>query len=804
MFRYHFKLSVRNLAKQWLVSGINILGLGFGMACVIIIFLFVKNEVGFNRYHKNADRIYRLINKYSVRDGGLQYSPFQEDGIAEGLKQDIPSVEYSSVFRRTNVWVENENKKYKVRIAFVHPDFLLMFSQKLLAGNLETALEKPQSVLLCRSKANSIFPGMAGDYEHMIGKSITFPQNPPNQYMVTAIIEDQPENTSMEFTGLTHFDNCQIYPRANDEFGANSVYLQLREKTDPKEAEKTVKSLIDKYVGKKLQDIATYYGLKKGEYTFTWELQPLKDIYLKSTEIKSSYERKGNSQVLYMISLIALVILFIACFNYIMLTISHSMERMKEMAVMKILGAKRKNIIRQFWSESFLLVLLAMFLGIVLAEQLLPLFNKIAGKNLNFTLYQDWSSYLFLFVVLMAIVFITSFYITTFLFVHTNPLSILRRETVISHRYGFSRLFILIQYLISVTLLVCTTVITKQLNHLRTLDVGFNRNNLVEIDVDFRKAKVDLLKTRLLENPLIEQVTTSDRTFISGSSSELFKNKKGEFIDTRILRIDKDYVKSLGLKIIDGDNVQDALPGDTILKVLVNETLVKAYRMDEPVGDFIFFDPINRYVQIVGVVKDFHYDSMKDPIMPLIMETFPYNSIWAMFVRINPENRTAALDHIRKSWEAVLPEFPYDYTFMDDLLNGQYVNEERWAKITGISALLAILLTALGLLGLTGLLVSKRTKEIGIRKVNGARVWQILVLINADFMRWVLAAIVMAIPVGWYIMTRWLRNFENRMDLSWWYFAFAGLAAILIAAATVSWRSWRYARKNPVETLKYE
>jgi putative ABC transport system permease protein len=507
---------------------------------------------------------------------------------------------------------------------------------------------------------------------------------------------------------------------------------------------------------------------------------------------------------LYMISLIALVILFIACFNYIMLTISHSMERMKEMAVMKILGAQRKNIIRQFWSESFLLVLLAMFLGIVLAEQLLPLFNKIAGKNLNFTLYQDWSSYLFLFVVLMAIVFITSFYITTFLFVHTNPLSILRRETVISHRYGFSRLFILIQYLISVTLLVCTTVITKQLNHLRTLDVGFNRNNLVEIDVDFRKAKVDLLKTRLLENPLIEQVTTSDRTFISGSSSELFKNKKGEFIDTRILRIDKDYVKSLGLKIIDGDNVQDALPGDTILKVLVNETLVKAYRMDEPVGDFIFFDPINRYVQIVGVVKDFHYDSMKDPIMPLIMETFPYNSIWAMFVRINPENRTAALDHIRKSWEAVLPEFPYDYTFMDDLLNGQYVNEERWAKITGISALLAILLTALGLLGLTGLLVSKRTKEIGIRKVNGARVWQILVLINADFMRWVLAAIVMAIPVGWYIMTRWLRNFENRTDLSWWYFAFAGLAAILIAAATVSWRSWRYARKNPVETLKYE
>ncbi len=804
MFRHHLKLSVRNLSRQWLISGINILGLGFGMACTIIIYLFIQNELGYDRYHKNADRIYRMLDKYSVRDEGIEYSPFFPDEMSEGLKQDIPAIEYATSFRRTQVWVSYDNRKYRLNLGFVNPDFLRMFSLFPIAGDLENALVKPQGIILCRTEADHIFSSLAGRYGEMIGQVLTLPEEPPNQYMVTAIIEDIPEQSSMQYTALTHFINCQVYPRSNDVFGANSLYYQLREGADPEETIAEIRTLIDKYLGKTLSQVTEYYSLKEGDYTFTWVAQPLKKVYLGSTMVPYSYEKRGNPQVIYFLALIAGFILFIACFNYIMLTIGHSMERMKEMAVMKIVGAQRGNIIRLFWSESSLMVLLALFLGIVLAEQLLPLFNRLSEKSISFTLYQDWSSYAFLFLVMLLIVFTTSSYIATFLFRHNKPLAILRQETSLGRRYGFARLFIILQYFISVGLLVCTMVIIKQLHLLRNQDVGFNRENLVVLDVDFPLSRIQTLKNKLLESPAIEGVTMSDRKFVSGSSGSQLKNKQGELIYTRILRIDEDYVKTLGLEIVQGSNIRKSLPEDTVPVVLVNQTLVRSFGLEEPVGDQIYFSPTQKYVRIAGVVKDFHFDSMKEPLVPLIMESFPYNSIWAVFVRINPMNRQEALEHIRSSWEEVVPEFPYDYSFLDDILNSQYVNEDRWAKVTGLSSLIALFLTALGLLGLTGLLVSRRIKEIGIRKVNGARIGQILLLLNTDFQKWVLAAILIAIPASWYLMHRWLQNFENRIDLSWIYFAAAGLVAMAIALLTVTLRSYGYARKNPVDTLRYE
>jgi len=804
MFLHHLKFSFRNLLRRWLISGINVLGLGFGISCAIVIFLFVQHELSYNRYHEHTGRIYRIVNKYSIRDEGLNYSPYQPDELSEGIKQDLPVVEKATSFRRTNVWVSHDSRKFLLNLGFVNPDFLEIFTHIPLAGNLETALEKPQSVILCRKEADRIFSGMAGNYEEMIGQAVEFPQQPPNQFMVTAVIDDQPENSSIRFTALTHFNHCQVYPRSNDAFGANSVYILLKEGTDPVAAEQSVRSLIDKYHGKTLQSLAEYMSLKDGEYSFTWELQPLKDIYLDSSHIRYSYERRGNAQVLYFLSLIAAFILFIACFNYIMLTIGHSMDRMKELAVMKIVGARRMDIVRLFWAESFLISVMALILGIGLAEQLLPLFNRLAQKTLTFTLYQNWSSYVFLFLLILLIVYSTSSYIARFLFNQNNPLSVLRKENPLTRGNRFSRLFIFLQYFISVGLLVCTLVIVSQLNYLKNQDVGFDRENIVVLNVDFPLSKIHALKTRLLDNPAIEEVTTSDRNFVSGSSASTLKTATGEMIRTRILRVDEDYVATLGLELLEGRNFRETQPGDTVPVVLVNEKLVNAFGLEEPVGELIFFDPIKRHVQITGVVKDFHYDSMKDPVQPLILVPFPYNAIWTVFVRVQPENRQAALEHIQKAWEEVVPEFPYEYAFLDDILDGQYVNEDRWAKVTAASASVALFLTALGLLGLTGLLVSRRIKEIGIRKVNGANTFQILWLLNADFQKWVLIAIIAAFPAGWYIMHRWLENFEARIGLSWIFFALAGLAAILIALLTVTLRSWKFASKNPVETLRYE
>jgi len=471
---------------------------------------------------------------------------------------------------------------------------------------------------------------------------------------------------------------------------------------------------------------------------------------------------------------------------------------------MKIVGARRMDIVRLFWVESFLMSVMALLLGIVLAEQLLPLFNRFAQKTLTFTLYQNWSSYVFLFLLILLIIFSTSSYIARFLFRHNDPLSVLRKENPLSRGNRFARVFIFLQYFISVGLLVCTLVIVRQLHYLKNQDVGFDRENIVVLNVDFPMSKIHALKTRLLDNPAVEEVSMSDRNFVSGSSASTLKTKNGEMIRTRILRVDEDYVATLGLELLEGRNFRETQPGDTVPVVLVNETLVRTFGLEEPLGELLYFDPIGRYVQITGVVRDFHYDSLKDPVDPLILVPFPFNAIWTVFVRIQPENRQAALEHIQKAWEEVVPEFPYEYAFLDDMLDGQYVNEDRWATVTATSATIALFLTAMGLLGLTGLLVSRRIKEIGIRKVNGADTLQILFLLNTDFQKWVLVATLAAFPASWYIMHRWLENFEARISLSWIYFALAGLAAILIALVTVTLRSWKFASKNPVETLRYE
>jgi ABC-type antimicrobial peptide transport system permease subunit len=486
-----------------------------------------------------------------------------------------------------------------------------------------------------------------------------------------------------------------------------------------------------------------------------------------------------------------------------MLAVGQSIERLKEMGIMKILGAHKTQIIRHFISESFLLVTLALFLGIVFAEQLLPAFNNLAHKDLHFTIYKDWFGLLFLVGILLIIIFSTSSYVGFFLLRHSNPLSILKNEISIGKRYRFARTFVILQYFISIVLMITTGIIVRQMNYMLNQPVGFDKENVVVLAVDFPISKTMLLKDKLLQYPLIKNVTTSDRNFIAGSSSNEVKSQKGELISTRILRIDPDYADALRLELIEG---RDFLPhhmDDSIPVALVNETFVKAFELEEPVGyTFAFFEGFN--LEILGVVRDFHYDSMRDKIQPLIMSVVPWNSIWSVFVRIDEQHTAAAINQIKEAWNEIVPEYLIDYSFLDQNLADQYLDEKRWGKITGYSAVAAIFLSCLGLLGLTGMLVAKRSKEITIRKVNGARVRDILLLLNGEFQIWVIFAFVLSCPVSYLIMNKWIQNFTYRTNIAWWIFVVTGIVAVSIALITVTWRSWRFARRNPVESLRYE
>ncbi len=803
MIRHNIKLSFRNLVKQWLLSAINILGLGFGIACCILIYLFVQYERGFDKFHEDSDRIFRVISRYVKNTGEVGYTSFQPYSIVEGFLEDIPSVERISAFRYTQAWIEYEKKNIRERVAFVDPDFLEMFSFQMIAGNKKNALDNPQSIVITRGVADKFFSDSTLSYDNIIGQSLTLPQRPPNEFTITGIIEDVPENSSLKFNLLAPFDNCIYYPRSNDSFGSNSVYVQLSQKDAMEQAENTANTLIEKYRGEKIEELTHFGFLKDSEDNFTFQLQSLKDIYLHSDDTLWGYEIKGSEQNIYILSIIAIIILLIASINYIMLAIGHSMDRMKEMGIMKILGAHKIQIIRQFRSESFLLVLLALFIGIVFAEQILPVFNKLAQRDLSFTIYKNYGSYLFLLTILFFIVFTTSSYIALFLLKQSSPLSILKNEFSIGKRYRFARTFVIVQYFISIALIISTGIIIKQLNFMLNKSVGFDEENIVVLPVDFSENKVYLLKEKLNQYPLIKNVTTSDRNFSRSRSSVDIKNHKDKLIGTRILRIDPDYINTLGLQLEDGRNFSESDFNDTVSSIIVNETFVNAFELKSPVGKRIFIESFNIKVDIIGVVRDFHYDSMKEEIQPLMM-VLRFNTIWHIFIRIDNQDVPGALAQIKQTWNEVVPEYLFEYSFLDDNLDKQYDDQQRWGRITRYSAIAAIFLSCLGLLGLTGLLVSRRIKEIGIRKVNGAKVINILVLINSDFQIWVFVAFILACPVTYIIMNKWLQDFYYRININWWIFIWGGIFAILCALIIVTWRSWRFAIRNPVDTLRYE
>jgi len=352
--------------------------------------------------------------------------------------------------------------------------------------------------------------------------------------------------------------------------------------------------------------------------------------------------------------------------------------------------------------------------------------------------------------------------------------------------------------------MICSGVIVKQLHYMVDQDVGFEKEDVVVLPVDFPLQKVMTLKDKLLQQSHIQDVSMSDRDFVSGSSSTGEKNAQGEIVTIRFLRIDHDYLETFGLTLLDGRNFTANEPIEDNLNVIVNETFARQYNLDSPVGEIITLKSFDEKVTIIGVVKDFHFDSMHDEIQSVMLIVFPFNSIWSVFVKIDNTDIQAALKQIESAWNEVVPEYTYDYHFLSDMLEDQYNNEDRWSKITAYAAGIAIFLSCLGLLGISGLLVARRVKEVGIRKANGASVGKVLLLLNGDILKWVLVSFVFACPIAWFIMNRWLQDFASRTSISWWIYAIAGLAALLIALLTITWQTYRAASRNPVTALRYE
>ncbi len=502
MISSYFKYAFRNLLKNRGRTFINLFGLSFSIAIVIIIFLYVSGELSYNNFHKNADRLYRMYCSVKTSDGEIDYSSYQPAKFAEALQQSVPGVESTCRLKNSPVFIGLEEEVFQEHVGFVDSTFFKMFTYEFLAGDRETPLHQRKSVVLSESVARKIFKDSLDHLEDVIGRTVIFPERPPfNLYTVTAVIADPPKNTSFRWSVLIPYANANVYPRSNDFGGDTYTYVLLDEMNNLSRLEEASPDLVEQIHGEGIRQAIEAGFLKEDEHNFTFHFMPFRDFYLNSDFMWGSYETRGNKRSLYILSSIAVLILLIACFNYVMISIGTALNRVRDFGLMNVVGARRWQVFFQFVVESFVLTLLSLLLGIILAEQLLPLFNKLSGDTLAFTLYSSGLNILFLLVILLFIVLSTSFYIGLYMLRRAQPLHFLRREMLSVRRNGVARISVVLQFFIAIALLISGGMILKQLNYLLHYDVGLDKDNTVVIHVDFDLQKVQTLKDRFLESP---------------------------------------------------------------------------------------------------------------------------------------------------------------------------------------------------------------------------------------------------------------------------------------------------------------
>jgi putative ABC transport system permease protein len=805
MFFSYLKYAFRNLIKQKAHTLINLVGLSFSIAIIILIYLYVSRELTVDRFQVNGDRIYQVSSSMIASDGKIMSSVYTLPGMAEEFQQKVPGVEATCRFKQTDAFIGPGEELFQENVAFTDSTFFRMFSYPILAGDRENPFREPKNVVLTESVVRKLFPDSLDVLNKVIGRTIKFPENPPgNLYTISAVIADRPEACSQNFDVLVPYENAKVYPGSMNYGGDSYCYIMLDKNNDLAGLERNGQSLANTFYKESIEQYIERGYLDK-DNQLTLHFKPFPETYLGYIDVYGSYSRKGNRSSLFILSSIGALILLIACFNYVMISIGIAMNRHGDFGMMKVMGAKRWQVLAQFVVESVLLSLVSLFAGIVLAEQLLPIFNNLSGEHLRFTLYQKGMNYLFLALLLGFIVSSTSSYIGLYLLRQNQPIRLLRKELLAVRRNGVARVSVVLQFFTAIVLLISGVVIMKQLSYMVNRDVGFQSENVIVLHVDFEPQRVNTLKEMILSSPLVKGVTVSDRNFNSGSFSSSVRDPGGDMLTLRFLRVDEDYLKTLGLDLIQGHNFEAGERSrDSIPRVLVNETLVKKLDLKDPVGQRIEMGDNDMSVEVIGVVRDFHFDSMHDEIQPLMMYTSDFNRIWYLFVKADAGRMAAVLDYCEKCWKEVVPEFNWEYHFLGDILQEQYKTEDRWSRIVAFAAAIAIFLSCLGLMGISGLMVSRRYKEIGIRKVNGANVWQVILLLNTDILKWILAAYILACPAAWLIMHRWLQDFAFRIPLYWWIFTLAGLAAFLISILTVTLQIIRVARLNPVRSLRYE
>lgn len=800
MFKNLFKIALRNIFKDKVYSAINILGLTIGITCSIFLFMYILDELSYDRYHTNANNIYRIVSNIKEPDNAFTWAVAQVP-MAQELRNNYPEVKNAVRFYGTGRTLYKNGEKQ-----FNEEDFYLtdstvfdMFTYEFLAGDVNTALDNPFSIVLTETVAKKYFASAT----EALGQSL---QNKENQeYKITGVIKDVSYNSHFRFDALI---SRSSQPGSDGGSWGNFgvfTYIQLPEGYD---LSKMYTSL-DKIVKERVNPIFEQYNIKIG-----YELQRITDIHLHS-KIQDEAEEGGDISVIYIFGAVSAFMLIIACINYMNLATARSANRAKEVGVRKVMGSQRKQLIMQFITESVVLTLIALALSILLIYALLPAFNGLANKHLPF-------SYILQTPVVLTLLGVTlfsgivggsypAFYLSSF-----NPVSVLKGK--LSTRGGsviFRRVLVVLQFSISIFMLISTLVVFDQLSYMRNKDLGFDKERVVKLTLSERelRQKADVLVNRLKQTPEVAGVGTATSVPGQGVGKLLLKveDNQGKMVDRGIdlFNADFDFVKTMGMEIVKGRDFSRDVSSDTTYAVLVNEAMVKRMAWDDPIGKKFVFEqggPNNEDIEkrVVGVLKDYHQNSLYDAIEPIMVILNDEN--YFVLVRTEEGDVKKSLAAVENVWKDLFPNNTFQFEFLDQDFNSQYKADEKRSLIFTVFSSLTILIACLGLIGLAAFTTEQRTKEIGVRKVIGASVSSLVSLVSREFFILVGLGMVIAFPFAWYFTDNWLQNFAYRIELKgeWLTFLVSALLAFVITLITVGYHVMRAAHANPVKSLRDE
>lgn len=806
MLRNYLKIAVRNLVNNKLFSFINVFGLSVGIACTFLIVLNIQDELSYDRFFKDGDRIFRVALNRLYPDNEVDYAVIPIS-IGEAMERDFPEVEgCSRVFTQDNEFITRVGEKqFRERyVLLADSNFFEFFDFPLIEGDQSDVLKTPNGFVLTQSTARRYFGDSAA-----VGQIINVPNG---ELLVTGVCEDVPANSHFRFdfvgnlaiTGLTRTPDYLAF--------SVKTYLKLKEGADPDALEAKFPELVERYAAGQIE---SRMGVTFKDYTaagngYNYFLQPIKDIHLHSN-LRGEIKPNGNILYVYIFIIVAVFLLLIACINFMNLSTARSTDRALEVGMRKVLGAQKKQLVWQFINESLATVLFSLVFALVLTELMLPAFNNLAGKKLEVEYFGNWFTIPILIGLGLFVGFIAGSY-PSFVLSAMQPLQFMKGRFISTKAGSLLRnALVVFQFSVSIILIAVTLLVGRQMDFFMNKDLGFKKENIVILErVFLLREKLDAFKQELLKYPDIESVAISNTPVSGGYYFGNFfqtSNMSSEILTTDAMVIDEDFIETLGLTLVEGRNFSREF--NDSLSLIINESTVTEFGLENPVGSTLY---LNRdegetaKMNIVGVVKDFHNNSLHQNIKAFVLfsSTGPYNAGVILNIKVKPEKRDNTIAYIEQKWQEFLPGEPVSYTFLEDDLQTMYANEKTSGQIFGVFSLLAIVIATVGLFGLAAFVAQKRTKEIGIRKVMGSTVTRIITLLSGSFTKLIGIAFIIATPLAFFAMKKWLQNFAYQTSIAFWIFILAGLIALVIALITISFHTLKVASSNPADSLRYE